>query len=465
LTPAQEASLRHIDRSTNYRNEAMLLGFSDLARLARERPLVLAKGSGVMVYDEHGRDYIETVSSFYCASLGFSDEELIEAANTQMRALPMYPSAAHRTVPVVMELAERLAAIAPIRNAKIAFATTGSEANDHLIKFMWYGNGFAGQPVRRKLISRWGSYHGGTIATSALGGSSDLHTSFAVPTNEHLHVSHPNWPGGAKRGESEEAYSDRLAAELESAIETAGPETVGAFIAEPMSVSAGMLPPPAGYFAKMKSVLDRHGIQLFVDEVVTGFGRTGAMWGSETVGAEPDCITCSKAMSGAYAPISAIVMSEEFYARLMKGSDEKGWFAHAGTYHAHPVAAAVALKVLDIFQTRNILGHVRSVLSTWQRHLQGLEDHPLVSGTRHFGLAAGIELAQGQQQAVQGSLKVAGLAKQVYEAGLAEGVIVRPLATCLVMAPPLIITEAEIAELFARLRRALDRTLRQQSTA
>jgi 4-aminobutyrate--pyruvate transaminase len=457
--------LKHSDRSTNYRNEAMVLGFSDLARLVRERPLVLAKGSGVLVYDEHGRDYIETVSSFYCASLGFSDEELIEAANAQMRALPMYPSAAHRTVPVVMELADRLAALAPIRNAKVAFATTGSEANDHLIKFMWYGNGFAGQPQRRKLISRWGSYHGGTIATSALGGSSDLHTSFAVPTNEHLHVSHPNWPGGAEPGESEDAYSDRLAAELDRAIENADPETIGAFIAEPMSVSAGMLPPPAGYFAKIKSVLDRYGIQLFVDEVVTGFGRTGAMWGSETVGAQPDCITCSKAMSGAYAPISAIVMSEEFYARLAKGSDEKGWFAHAGTYHAHPVAAAVALKVLDIFETRDILGHVRSILPAWQRHLQGLRDHPIVSTTRHFGLAAGIELAQGQQQAVQGSLKVAGLAKQVYEAGLAEGVIVRPLATCLVMAPPLIITEAEIAELFARLRRALDRALRQQSSA
>jgi 4-aminobutyrate--pyruvate transaminase len=443
----------------------MVLGFSDLARLARERPLVLAKGSGVLVYDETGRDYIETVSSFYCAALGFSDEELVEAAVEQMRALPMYPSAAHRTVPVVMELADRLAALAPIPNAKVAFATTGSEANDHLIKFMWYGNGFAGQPLRRKLISRWGSYHGGTIATSALGGSSDLHTSFAVPTNEHLHISHPNWPGGAEKGESEEAYANRLAAELDRAIEQEGPGTIGALFAEPMSVSAGMLPPPAQYFAKMKSVLDRHDIQLFVDEVVTGFGRTGSMWGSETVGAQPDCITCSKAMSGAYAPISAIVMSEEFYARLMKGSDEKGWFAHAGTYHAHPVAAAVALKVLDIFEKRDILGHVRRILPAWQSGLRSLENHPLVSATREFGLAGAVELGRGQEQAVQGSLKVAGLAKQVYEGGLAEGVIVRPLATCLVMAPPLIITEAEIGELFARLRRALDRTLHEQHPA
>jgi 4-aminobutyrate--pyruvate transaminase len=149
------------------------------------------------------------------------------------------------------------------------------------------------------------------------------------------------------------------------------------------------------------------------------------MWGSETVAAQPDCITCSKAMSGAYAPIAAIIMSEEFYARLKKGSDETGWFAHAGTYHAHPVAAAVALKVLAIMEKRNILSHVRSILPAWQRQLQSLADHPLVSGTRHFGLAAGIELQQGQQQAVQGSLKVAGLAKQVYGAGLAEGIIVR----------------------------------------
>ena len=452
--------MERIYSGTNYQNDALVLGFSDLNKLQRERPLVFSKGSGVFIYDEAGKDYIESVSSFYCAALGFSDEELIEAATRQLRALPIYPSAMHRTVPVVLELAERLSALAPIPKARVTFSTTGTEANDHLIKFMWYGNGFAGVPQRRKIISRKGSYHGGSVATSALGGSSDLHNSFAVPTGEYIYVGQPNWPGGAEPGQPVASYVDQLAAELRCAIEAANPETIGAMIAEPMSVSAGMMPPPPGYFPRIKSVLDDYGIQLFVDEVVTGFGRTGSMWGSETVDAEPDCITCSKAMSGAYQPIAATIMSEAFYDRLLKGSDEKGWFAHGGTYHAHPVAAAVALKVLDIFEQRDILGHVRRIMPTWVRSLNELQDHPLVATTRQFGLSGAVELIGSGASAVQGSLKVGGLAKQVYDAGLEHGVIVRPLATCIVMAPPLIITEAELGELFLRLRQAFDSVLR-----
>lgn len=215
----------------NYRNDSLMLSFSDLKRLRSERPLVLTAGRGIKVFDERGRDYIEAVSSFYCVALGYSDEDLIEPAITQMRALPMYPSAIDRTVPAVMELAERLAALSPMPRTHVTFATTGSEANDHLIKFIWYANGFSGQPRRRKIISRWSSYHGSTVQLTGLGGGSDLHRSFAVPTDECLHVSHPNWPGGAQPGESEAAYGDRLAAELKAVIEEAGPDTVAALFA------------------------------------------------------------------------------------------------------------------------------------------------------------------------------------------------------------------------------------------
>ena len=147
-------------KTGNYRNDSILLGFSDLKRLKTERPLVFERGSGIFIFDENGKDYIESVSCFYCVSLGFSEERLVEAATRQLKTLPMYSSAIHRTVPAVMELTERLAALSPVKNPRIYFSTTGSEANDHLIKFMWYGNGFAGEPNRRKMISRWASSDG-----------------------------------------------------------------------------------------------------------------------------------------------------------------------------------------------------------------------------------------------------------------------------------------------------------------
>jgi 4-aminobutyrate---pyruvate transaminase len=448
-------------KNSNYRNDSILLGFSDLKRLKTERPLVFERGKGIFIYDENGKDYIESVSCFYCVSLGFSEERLVEAATRQLKTLPMYSSAIHRTVPAVMELTERLAALSPVKNPRIYFSTTGSEANDHLIKFMWYGNGFAGEPNRRKMISRKASYHGSTIATAALGGSAELHESFGIPMGYSLQVSHPSWPNAGLAGEDEEAFTDRLAEELDQVIVEAGPETVGAMIAEPVSVSSGMFPPPASYFPKITQVLRRYGVQLFIDEVVTGFGRSGQMWASEAMGLEPDCLTCAKGISGAYMPIAGIVMGEEFSRRLDLGNEAKGWFAHGATHHAHAVSAAVALEVLNIFEERDILDQVRRVIPHWNRMLDGLLDHPLVIGNRKWGLTGAVEVAYpGEDRAgAAGSLKVGGITKDVYEAGLAEGVIVRPLAGCFVMAPPLIITQAEIAELGRRLRAALDRVL------
>ncbi len=443
----------------NYRNDTLVLGFSDLDRLRRERPLVLTGGRGVFVSDERGREYIEAVSSFYCVALGYNDAELIEAATRQMRALPMYPSGAHRTVPVVLELADRLAAIAPIKNARIAFATTGSEANDSLIKFMWYGNGHTGAKARRKIISRRGSYHGGTALTTGLGGSAALQESFGIPTVDHVYVSQPAWPMAGLPGESEAGYTARLAEELRAAIIAAGPETVAAMIAEPVSVSAGMLPPPAGYFPAIKAVLDEFGIQLFADEVVTGFGRTGNMWGSETFAIQPDCITSAKGLSSAYQPISAIIMSPDFHDRMIAGSKADGWLAHAGTYHAHPVAAAVALKTIEIFEKRDIVGHVRRIMPLWQAALESLTDHPLVGSIRHCGLAGAVQLRREGHTAADTGMKMGGLGQATYEAGIERGVLTRPIGESIVMAPPLIIKPEEITELTTRLRQALDDVL------
>ncbi len=440
------------DTAANYRNDTLVLGISDLKRLRRERPLVLAKGKGVYVFDENGRDYIEAVSSFYCVGLGYSDPELVEAAIEQLRALPMYPSGAHRTVPVVMQLAEKLSALAPFPRARVTFATTGSEANDHVLKFLWFANAAAGQPQRRKIVTRKGSYHGSTVATTAMGGGARLHALFGIPTGDMLHVSQTV----PLPGETDAQACDRLVEEFSACIQQAGPDTIAAFYAEPLSVSAGMRPPPTDYFARIGAICDLHGIRLIADEVVTGFGRLGTFWGSEFVGAKPALMTAAKNLSSAYQPISAIIMGEEFADALEMASDTEGWLPHNGTYHAHPVAAAVALKTLEIIERRDLVGDVRRLLPHWNAAIARLRAHPLVRGTRTCGLLAGIDLNDPAATGPATSLKVEGVAQHVYDAALDCGLVVRPLVGSLVLSPPLVITEAEIDELVVRLARALD---------
>ena len=266
----------------NAPDNATLIGFTNL-RLARTtRPMVIEKGRGIFLIDENGREYIEGTSSFYSAALGFSDPELVEAAIRQMRQLPAYASGLYRTVPAALALGEKLASMVPLANARVAFASTGSEANDFLIKFMRFRNGHLGQPQRVKVIARTGSYHGATMATAPLGGFPGTARAFNVPMHDVITVSQPDYVNGALPGEDEAAFTARMLAEIEQAIERAGSETVGAMILEPVSFSAGCVVPPTGYLTGLRILLERHAILLFDDEVITGFCRTGSMFAAET---------------------------------------------------------------------------------------------------------------------------------------------------------------------------------------
>ena len=436
----------------------LLLGFTNLPELRQQAPLRIVRGEGVFVYDGAGKDYIEGVSSFYCTMLGFSEEALVEAAAAQMREMPFYVSAAARTLPVVERLAEKLCALAPIDNAKVAFCATGSEANDALVKFLWFHNIATGKPDRRKMIARYGSYHGGTIATASLTGWSKYHAGFGLPLDGFLHVAQPDYFNSAHPGESEVDFAGRMVGEIEKLILSEGPETIGAFIAEPVSVSAGLVIPPEGYFEKLQALLRRHEIRFFDDEVVTGFCRTGNLFGAETFDLAPDCMTIAKALSSAYQPISAIIMSGEFYAGLEKGSAEVGTFSHAGTYHGHPVAAAVALKTLELMEERDVLGHVRTIAPYFAAKIRAFADHPLVGDCRALGLAGAIELVLDKASKRRAEPSGA-LASHFGERAQANGLFVRATGDSVVVAPPLVIREAEIDELFRRFETALDETL------
>lgn len=450
-------------RNSIFKNDTLLIGASDLVKARQERPLMITGGKGIYVFDEDGREYMEMVAGFSCASLGFNEEELVEAAAKQMRTLPMSPHAHNRSTPVVMELADKLSELSPIPNARVAFATTGTEANDNLVKMLWYSNINAGEPKRRKIVSRRSSYHGHSIFTNGMGGTEAGHLAYGIPTGDHIHVSQPF---GAAAGETDQEYVGRLAAELRAAIEQADPSTVAGFIAEPMSFSADVCIPPPGYFPAMKRVLDDYGVRLFADEVLTGAGRTGEFWGCTSFDIEPDCITSSKGLSSAYQPIAAILMSPDYYDRVERASQAHGWFSHAATFQAHPVAAAVALKVLEIWEKRNLLAHIRAVSPYFTKAIATLEDHPLVKGTRTYGLMSGIMLhPSGPTTALVGTQPPLGIAAEVYEEGFNQGLILRTGTNMVKMTPPIIITAEQIDELVRRLRKTLDAVLRQKARA
>jgi 4-aminobutyrate--pyruvate transaminase len=440
----------------------LVLGFSNLRQAREERPLVVTGGNGIFVEDENGKQYIEASSSFYCAALGYSNERLIAAAERQMRQMPFYTSGIHRTVPVAMELADKLSQMAPMRDAHVAFGSTGSEANDFLIKFMRYRNVYRGEAERSKVISRRGGYHGGTCMTASLGGYKSLHDSFTLDMKDHIFVSQPNDFAEPSHGQSEEQLVESSAAEIEQAILKAGPETVGAFLAEPVCFSSGFHPPPAGYFQRIQEVLRKYDVMFFDDEVVTGYCRTGNMFGAETLGFTPDCMTLAKGMSAAYFPISAIVMSGEFYDPLVRHSDEQGLFAHAGTYSAHPVGAAVALEMIRIIEEDGLLAGVQERCATFAAQAETFRGHPMIADVRVLGLAGAIQLVSSDGEG--GATKaLAGPSKALAEAALERGLMLRVNGPNVILCPPLIITDAEIAELFSRLRDALGDVERAQA--
>ncbi|MCZ6589011.1 MAG: aminotransferase class III-fold pyridoxal phosphate-dependent enzyme, partial [Alphaproteobacteria bacterium] len=268
-------------------------------------PVVVAEGEGVWVTDIHGKKYIEGMSGLWCISLGYGQERLVAAATEQMRRLPYYHLTNHKSHSPVIDLAEKLLEIAPVPMSKIWFANSGSEGNDSAVRIVWYYWTALGQPERRKLISHRQAYHGNTIAAASLSGMHYNHASFGLPLDGFLHITPPHHYRFADPGESEEDFARRLANDLDTLIQAEGPETVGAFFTEPVMGAGGVIVPPPTYYEKVQAVLAKYDILLIADEVITGFGRTGNMFGSTTMGLRPDMIVCAKGLSSAYIPIAA----------------------------------------------------------------------------------------------------------------------------------------------------------------
>jgi 4-aminobutyrate---pyruvate transaminase len=431
--------------------------YTNARKNEEEGSLILDRGEGVYVIDEDGNRYLEALAGLWCAGLGFSEKRLVEAATRQMSKLPYYHSFAQRTATPVVDLAEKIVQITPPQLTKVFFASSGSEANDTAIKMVWYYNNARGRPQKKKIVSRIKGYHGVTIAAASLTAMPYVQTDFDVPIPNIIHTGAPHHYRFAEPGESEADFVDRLARELEELIQREGPETVAAFIGEPLQGAGGVLVPPPGYWAKIQAVLKKYDVLMIADEVITGFGRTGNLFGCETFGIVPDMMTLAKQLSGAYMPISAVMVSDEIYQAIADNSARLGSFGHGYTYSAHPVSAAVALETLKIYEERDIVGHVRAMAPRLQDGLRRFSSHPLVGEVRGLGLIAAVELVA--DKAAKTPFDPLGKVGAYFTArALAHGVIFRNLGDTIACCPPMIINEAEIDELLAGFGKALEDT-------
>jgi len=455
----KENRVTELGNSPESRDIARLLHpYTNMVAHAEQGPMIVTEGSGVHVYDSEGRAYIEALAGLWCTSLGFGEPRLIEAATAQMRKLPYYHLFASKSHGPAIELADRLVEMMPWPMQRVFFQNSGSEANDTVVKLVWYYNNALGRPEKKKIISRLKGYHGVTVASASLTGLPYCHRDFDLPIANILHTDCPHHYHYAVAGETEEEFATRMADNLEALILDEGPETVAAFIAEPVMGAGGVIVPPRTYFEKIQAVCRKYDLLFIADEVICGFGRTGNMSGSETFGITPDIVVVAKALSSAYLPISAVVMTEEVAAPVCENTGRVGVFGHGYTYSGHPVAAAVTLETLNIYEERDILGHVREMAPVMQDGLRALADHPLVGEARGIGLIGAVEMVRDKaNRAKFDAARGVGAycAARVQE----HGVIVRPLSgDVIALSPPLVIREDEIRQILTALEAGLDET-------
>ena len=430
---------------------------TNLAQHQQQGPVVHESASGVYIRDNHGKQYLEGMAGLWCTAIGYGQEELAKVAYEQMVKLNYSQLFAGRTNEPSVLLAEKLKAMAPFDAGRVFFGLSGSDANDTQIKLIWYYNNALGRPEKKKIISRKRGYHGVTVASGSLTGLPPFHAAFDLPIPGVLHTSSPHFYSEGLPGESEAEFLQRLVDDLEGMIEQEGPETVAAFIAEPIMGAGGVVVPPENYFPRIQQVLDKYDIAFIDDEVICGFGRTGQPFGAQTLDIKPTTMSIAKALSSAYLPISAVLMPESMYEAFADRSGELGNFAHGFTYSGHPVCAAVALRNLELMEEMDLFNHAARMGEILQQRLQQFVWHPLVGEVRGKGLIAAVELvrqAEPREPFAASDGVGAFCANACHQAGL----VLRNMGDSIAICPPLIINENQIDELVSKLAGAIDRT-------
>ncbi len=427
---------------------------------AAPEAMVVTHGEGAYIYDKNGKQYLEGMAGLWCTALGYGNEEIIEAATQQMRELSFGHMFGGKTHPAAMALADRLAAMVPMDDARVFLGNSGSDANDTLVKLVRYYAEASGKPQRTKIIARDKGYHGVTLASASLTGLAPNHAHFQLPFEALgvLRTGAPYYYRCAEAGESEKDFVARRARELEALILAEGPDTIAAMIAEPVNGAGGVIIPPEGYFEAITEVLDRYGILLWDDEVICGFGRLGTAFGADRYQLRPHMMACAKALSSAYVPVSAAIVSGDIVDAISGPAAELGVFGHGYTYSGHPLGCAIANKVLDIYERDAIFEHAAKVGTYLEQQLHRFAEHPLVGEVSAMAMIGALELVADKpsKRAFEG-MKVGQYCAKAAED---NGLIIRPLGgNRVAVCPPLIITERHVDEMIEKLGRALDATL------
>ncbi|MGY4230125.1 L-2,4-diaminobutyrate transaminase [Bradyrhizobium sp. USDA 4503] len=434
-------------------------------------PTIVVGGKGIRIEDAQGHSYIDGFAGLYCVNIGYGRTEVAEAIARQAYKLAYYHTYAAHTTEELATLSDRLVRMAPGKASKVFYGLSGSDANETQAKLVWYYNNLRGQPKKKKIISRERGYHGCSVISGSMTGMSFYHDHMDLPFPGILHTGAPHHYWGAESGETEESFSRRRAVELEELIVREGPETVGAFIAEPVLGTGGITPPPAGYWPEIQAVLSRYDILLIVDEVICGFGRTGADFGSSLYGIEPDLVTVAKGLTSGYVPLSGAIVSEKVYSVMEDAADRVGAFSHGYTYSGHPIAAAAANAVLDIVEKERLSDRARIVGSHFQKRLKDqFSQLEIVGEVRGVGLLGAIEFVADRQtkRRFDPQLKVGA---RISKAARDRGLIARamPHGDILGFAPPLVVCESEIDEIvelaYKATKQVMDELAKESPTA
>ena len=428
-------------------------GYTNARRHMDVGPMIIEDGEGIYVRDTAGRRYIEGMAGLWSVGVGFKERRLIDAATRQLEKLPFYHNFGHKSHGPAIDLAERLVDLAPVPMSKVFYTNSGSEANDTVLKMVWYRSNAMGLPDKKKVISRNRAYHGVTIAAASLTGLPNNHRSFDLPLDRVLHTTAPHFWKEGRDGETEDQFATRCAEDLDALIQREGPDTIAAFWAEPVMGAGGVVVPPAGYFDKIQAVLARYDILFVADEVICGFGRTGQMFGSTTYGIRPDVMVLSKQITSSYVPFAAIVMNERFFAPIADESDRIGTFGHGFTAGGHPLGAAVALENLAIIEDHDLVANAADVGGHFLSRLHSLETSPLVGEVRGVGLIAALELVEDKQsRSVASPGRLGGMMNAAMQR---NGLISRNMMDAVAFCPPMIMTRRKADEMFDIVARSL----------
>ncbi|XP_020100682.1 probable gamma-aminobutyrate transaminase 3, mitochondrial [Ananas comosus] len=456
---SSEASLRAAPpEEKGFKGHDMLAPFTAGWQSSDIHPLIIEKSEGSYVYDINGKKYLDALAGLWSTALGGNEPRLIKAATDQLNKLPFYHSFWNRTTKPSLDLAKEILEFFTARKmGKVFFTNSGSEANDSQVKLVWYYNNALGRPNKKKFIARSKSYHGSTLIAASLSGLPALHQKFDLPAPFVLHTDCPHYWRFHLPGETEEEFSTRLVNNLENLILKEGPETIAAFIAEPVIGAGGVILPPKTYFDKVQAVLKKYDILFVADEVITAFGRLGMMFGCDKYDIRPDLVSIAKALSSAYLPIGAILVSPEISEVIHSQSSKLGSFAHGFTYSGHPAPCAVALETLKIYKERNILEHVNAIAPKFQEGIRQFSSSPIIGEIRGEGLVLGTEFTDNKSpnDTFPPEWGVGSIFGSECEK---HGLLIRVAGDSIMMSPPLIISPNEVDELISKYGEALKST-------